>query len=1289
VSEVGFKVEVTDYSKGDLLEDNDRRMADIFPPIISISVKPNTITNSNAAVFEFSTDDNKAILYYSFDGGELIALEPPSEEVLAEFGDEPYVYTVDFSGLSEKQYHFIITATDEANNTSIQDYTWTTDYTAPVALIPTYPAAIANTSSFGLDATDTNKPAGITYEYKIGTDGTWTAIDGSSLSSIADLAQGSNTIYVRAKDAAENVGATTTDIASYNWIYDTVAPVASIPTTPDSRTPDPNDNIANTSSFVFDATDTNKSAGIIYQYSLDGVNWNSTTAALNLSLPATEGTNYTINVKATDKAGNTSTEVPYTWTYDTIAPTVALSASPDALGATVTAYYNNPYEPGTVSYAYDVPNTGLSDGVCTLTVTATDQAGNVSSTPFTFTLDISTLTGNVAGTGSEISGAATGSAVAVEGQDWGGWKNNMTGDWTGTHTGSLSLTAGGSGYGGYGGYGFWLSLVSGSLNTGTGAATGTSDITLLTLTSISEGAGSFTGSFLTDYTWTGTETSTGLTNTPLDFGGEYNSSLLYNDYGLIEWSGGLEGLFGLVDNEDRTYNFLAIGGYSDDGNGEIEGGYGGPYVWSGSLYGDQVTSSNGYGGAEGFTAGSWKKAYAEDSSGDMNGNAAVIYYTETGEVGLLSGDILGDFYEMYESGYGGMFLTEGALTATLMDPPDGYNPSTAGVSYDWLYADLAGIFGDSDTNTIFGTSYGDSGKTKFITYYDSTDYYYKSLPWGIYNLKLGGYDYDHGYYWDKPAGDIAWSAKVGGKGYFGYNYGDDYGYWLADIGSLWDEIAPYNYDGYGGYGYGTIDGSLLGTYLTGTHMGTISGPFYGLYTEDGYETGYGGYGSWVGVSAGTYVEDKALDYSGYWGGDSLHRYSQDVGEDGGLIGLIQSATVANQYDYLAMGEYDGDPYGIDYGMMYGYMPYIWASNLYTESETVGFSGGIWSNGEMDGKAIAILDTQNSSAGILIGDVSGNFYETWSEYNENHGGVWMAEGTLDYIEMSTGSDGNTVFDPMSPNGYGMFDDANGYIYTYYMDGSGGGFEDQLWGIWGMAGYGAYYPTTSDNWAFSMTDDNPDPDDQTDTWIEVVGNKWSDGEIAGKVAGAWIDIEGVTGVMGGELKGTFDPSNYLWQAVTAGSWIETTKFLDMVKNNPAALEALNIPCIEIGKTTLSGESADIMTVNMNDVTFFAYSNGADPRIWATGNVNGTFSLTPVPGTTSVPLTNTSESISAAFGVTKWDSNIWGATVQGGGTLVRTDITGTTEVYIEGGAAGTYSDIAGAFSGTGAGVVKPYEP
>ena len=115
-------------------------------------------------------------------------------------------------------------------------------------------------------------------------------------------------------------------------------------------------------------------------------------------------------------------------------------------------------------------------------------------------------------------------------------------------------------------------------------------------------------------------------------------------------------------------------------------------------------------------------------------------------------------------------------------------------------------------------------------------------------------------------------------------------------------------------------------------------------------------------------------------------------------------------------------------------------------------------------------------------------------------------------------------------------------------------------------------------------------------------------------------------------------------------------------------------------------------ISNATFFAPSTGGTPKIWASGNVNGTYTGTPTGSSFGLtgyqPGTVTTNGINAQFNVQQWTGSKWGATVTNG--TVPANTTGftytnstTTGLNFQGAAAGTIG--TGTFSGTAAGIVK----
>jgi len=252
-------------------------------------------------------------------------------------------------------------------------------------------------------------------------------------------------------------------------------------------------------------------------------------------------------------------------------------------------------------------------------------------------------------------------------------------------------------------------------------------------------------------------------------------------------------------------------------------------------------------------------------------------------------------------------------------------------------------------------------------------------------------------------------------------------------------------------------------------------------------------------------------------------------------------------------------------------------------------------------------------------------------------------------------------------------------------------------------GTYQGKPFDNWYLQLSDEISDPDVRR--WVEVNGTKWSDDTIAATVAGAWVEWkEAITGVAGGRLSGTFDPLETTWQAAANGAMIETTHFLQYASTSAgkSKLAQLDIPYVQIGKADLTGSknfgNDGTMSVTMHDVSFFAYSTGAAPRIWATGNVTGDYTGSPQVGWVVNNLKGenyqNAHNLHADFTLQRWDTGAhkWGAIIDKGHGQV-----GGHNIQFNGGAAGTITSsqneiqsvspgTVGTFNGTGAGVARP---
>ncbi|MBJ8505303.1 type I secretion C-terminal target domain-containing protein, partial [Acinetobacter seifertii] len=236
---------------------------------------------------------------------------------------------------------------------------------------------------------------GVNYPATNNGDGTWTLADNT----LPALTDGPHTITVTATDPAGNVGTTNAVVT-----VDTTAPVVAL-----------NDVLSNDSTPALTGTLTDPTATVVV--TVDGVNYPATnngdgtwTLADN-TLPVLADGPHTITVTATDPAGNVGTGSAVL-TVDTTAPVIALNDvltndSTPALTGTVT----DPTATVVVTVDgvnYPATNNGdgtwtladntlpvLADGPHTVTVTATDPAGNVGTDSAVLTID--TIPANLLG----------------------------------------------------------------------------------------------------------------------------------------------------------------------------------------------------------------------------------------------------------------------------------------------------------------------------------------------------------------------------------------------------------------------------------------------------------------------------------------------------------------------------------------------------------------------------------------------------------------------------------------------------------------------------------------------------------------------------------------------------------------------------------------------------------------------------------------------------------------------------------------------------------------------------
>ncbi|WP_114220057.1 Ig-like domain-containing protein, partial [Acinetobacter nosocomialis] len=346
---------------------------DAVAPAVTVTT---TLTNDSTPALSGTINDPTAKVVVTVDGVNYSATNNGdgtwtlADNTLPVLTDGPHTVTV--------------TATDPAGNVGTTNAVVTVDTTAPNAPVID-PINATNPVTGTAEAGSTVKvtfPDGTTATVVAGPDGKWT------VPNPGDLKDGDK-VTVVATDPAGNPSAPSTGTV------DAVAPAVTVTTT-----------LTNDSTPALSGTVNDPTAKVVV--TVDGVNYPATnngdgtwTLADN-TLPVLTDGPHTVTVTATDPAGNPS--LPGTGVVDAVAPTVAVTTtltndSTPALSGTI----NDPTAKVVVTVDgvnYPATNNGdgtwtladntlpvLTDGPHTVTVTATDPAGNVGTTNAVVTVD--------------------------------------------------------------------------------------------------------------------------------------------------------------------------------------------------------------------------------------------------------------------------------------------------------------------------------------------------------------------------------------------------------------------------------------------------------------------------------------------------------------------------------------------------------------------------------------------------------------------------------------------------------------------------------------------------------------------------------------------------------------------------------------------------------------------------------------------------------------------------------------------------------------------------------------
>src|SRR6267142_268533 len=336
---------------------------DLTPPVATITASPASPTSQTTASFSFVSSQAGSTFSCKLDAGASGACASPQS----------------YSGLAAGSHTFAVTAVDPAGNDSTPaSYTWTIDLTALLVTITASPPSPSNqtTASFSFGAST----AGSTFSCSLDAAA---AAACTSPQSYTGLAAGSHAFSVTATDPTGKVSSP----ASFTWTIDLTAPVVSLTAAPPALTNQ------TTATFSFSSSE----AGSTFSCRLDSGAAAPCTSPRNYSGLVAGG--HTFTVTATDPAGNLAAPASFTWTIDATAPVATVTTSPpNPTNQTTASFSFSSSKAGSTfrctldagaAAACTSPQSysGLAIASHTFSVTATDQAGNVSAAAsFTWTI---------------------------------------------------------------------------------------------------------------------------------------------------------------------------------------------------------------------------------------------------------------------------------------------------------------------------------------------------------------------------------------------------------------------------------------------------------------------------------------------------------------------------------------------------------------------------------------------------------------------------------------------------------------------------------------------------------------------------------------------------------------------------------------------------------------------------------------------------------------------------------------------------------------------------------------
>ncbi len=353
-------------------------------PETTITGSPGSPSNNPNPQFQFNSDVPGSTFQCKLDGGAFTSCTSPRQ----------------YTGVAQGAHTFQVRAINPNGDVDQfpASYVWTIDTTAPgITLDPTGPTGTVSSDSAEFSFASGDPSAALACRLDTGS---FTAC--LSPKAYSDLDDGGHTFTVRATDPAGNVST-----ASRSWAVDTTDPVATVNSGPEDPTP------SGDASFGFSVDE----AGALAECRLDppGLDpgdqtapWAPCDSAMSQAYTGLSEDDHLFQVRGVDAVGNEGPADSFAWTVDSTAATVTIDPDPpgtnldpplpltnqpsaafaftaDDPGATLTCELDGEgFDPCASGQAYD----DLDEGPHTFTVKATDNASNVATDSWSWTVDL-------------------------------------------------------------------------------------------------------------------------------------------------------------------------------------------------------------------------------------------------------------------------------------------------------------------------------------------------------------------------------------------------------------------------------------------------------------------------------------------------------------------------------------------------------------------------------------------------------------------------------------------------------------------------------------------------------------------------------------------------------------------------------------------------------------------------------------------------------------------------------------------------------------------------------------